>query len=72
MPASRKHRAAEEFRLAQAFYAQAMMYRRRIRFDAPAPRARAVWAQNARDCIDSCRFHIALCGALLGLTSWPK
>lgn len=71
MATSKKHRAADEFARAQAFYQQAMMYRRRMHFDAPAPRARAVWARNARDCIDSCRFHLAQCGAILGLNPWP-
>lgn len=72
MATSKKHRAAEELRLAQAFYAQAMMRRRKARLDRhAAPRAAAEGWRSARWCIESARFHLAQCGALLGLNGWP-
>lgn len=71
MAASKKARAVSELRLAQAFYAQAMMSRRRNRFDRHTPMARVAWTTHARDCIESARFHMLQCGALLGLNGWP-
>jgi hypothetical protein len=73
MGASKKHRAAEEFRIAQAWYAQAMMHRRKARFDRhAAPLAASRSRTKARECIDYTRYHLAQCGALLGLNGWPK
>jgi hypothetical protein len=73
MAASKKHRAADEFRLAQAFYQQAMMHRRQSRFDrAAAPLASYNAYRHAHACIDAARFHLAQCGALLGLNGWPR
>lgn len=40
--------------------AQATMHRRARHFT------------NARRCIDSARYHLAQCGAILGLNPWPR
>jgi hypothetical protein len=73
MPATKKTRAADEFRLAQAFYTQAMMHRWKALFDRnAAPVASAAAWKRAHDCIDSARFHLLQCGAILGLNRWPS
>ena len=62
---------AEEFTLAHAFYEQAMMHRRLARARHGAPFIHDRWSR-AHACLDSARFHLAQCGALLGLNAWPK
>jgi hypothetical protein len=53
-------RATNELLRAQAFYAQALMHRAARDY------------RRARVCIEAARFHLAQCGALLGLNAWPK
>jgi hypothetical protein len=64
-------RAANELMRAQAYWTQAMMHRSIAR-SAPTDLIRLVGYTRARKCVDSARFHLAQCGALLGLNGWPK
>lgn len=73
MGVTKKAQAADEFRIAQAFIAQATMHRNNAKRDRRrAPVAASEAWRHARQCIDSARYHLAQCGAILGLNPWPR
>lgn len=71
MTASKKHRAADAFKMAQAFYKQAMMHRTLARATLNPSHRYDRWTR-ARHCLDRARLYATQCGAILGLNNWPK
>jgi hypothetical protein len=71
MAATKKHRAAYSFAMAQAFYKQAMMHRT-LALATLNPSCRYDRWTRARHCLDRARYYTTQCGAILGINNWPK